>query len=111
MIAQDSPPRPPPFWHRLNSFFAFPLQLRPLAYGLVLSFCSLLFEAVFFLPDALAFIVIEIGIMLAASRYGFKITALGARGIWQSADFGASRATSGPTCRGSSLPSRWCRAP
>jgi hypothetical protein len=88
MIAQDSPPRPPPFWHRLNSFFAFPLQLRPLAYGLVLSFCSLLFEAVFFLPDALAFIVIEIGIMLAASRYGFKITALGARGIWQSADFG-----------------------
>jgi hypothetical protein len=54
----------------------------------VLSFCSLLFEAIFFLPDALAFIVIEIGIMLAASRYGFKITALGARGIWQSADFG-----------------------
>ena len=87
MIVQDSLPPPPPFWHRLNSFFAFPFQMRPLAYGLVLSFCSLLFEAIFFLPDALAFIVIEIGIMLAASRYGFKITALGARGIWQSADF------------------------
>ena len=87
MIDQDSLPPPPPFWHRLNSFFAFPFQLRPLAYGLVLSFCSLLFEAIFFLPDALAFVVIEIGIMLAASRYGFKITALGARGIWQSADF------------------------
>jgi hypothetical protein len=87
MIDQDSLPPPPPFWHRLNSFFAFPFQLRPLAYGLVLSFCSLLFEAIFFLPDALAFIVIEVGIMLAASRYGFKITALGARGIWQSADF------------------------
>ncbi|MBJ2156274.1 tetratricopeptide repeat protein [Variovorax sp. IB41] len=87
MIDQDSLPPPPPFWHRLNSFFAFPFQLRPLAYGLVLSFCSLLFEAIFFLPDALAFVIIEIGIMLAASRYGFKITALGARGIWQSADF------------------------
>ncbi|WPG36534.1 hypothetical protein [Variovorax sp. EBFNA2] len=88
MIDRDSLPPPPPFWHRLNSFFAFPLQLRPLAYGLVLSFCSLLFEAVFFLPDALAFIVIEVGIILAASRYGFKVIALGARGIRDSADFG-----------------------
>ena len=88
MIDRDSLPPPPPFWHRLNSFFAFPLQLRPLAYGLVLSFCSLLFEAVFFLPDALAFVVIEVGIFLAASRYGFKVIALGARGIRDSADFG-----------------------
>jgi len=88
MIDRDSLPPPPPFWHRLNSFFAFPLQLRPLAYGLVLSFCSLLFEAVFFLPDALAFVVIEVGIILAASRYGFKVIALGARGIRDSADFG-----------------------
>jgi hypothetical protein len=87
MIVRDSLPPPPPFWHRLNSFFAFPFQLRPLMYGLLLSFCSLLFEAIFFLPDALAFVVIEIGIVLAASRYGFKITALGARGIWQSSDF------------------------
>ncbi|MBN8757014.1 MULTISPECIES: hypothetical protein [Variovorax] len=88
MIARDSLPPPPPFWHRLNSFFAFPFQLRPLAYGLVLSFCSLLFEGVFFLPDALALVIIEIGIMLAASRYSFKIIALGARGIRDSADFG-----------------------
>src|SRR4051794_31800389 len=88
MTDRDSLPLPPPFWHRLNSFFAFPLQLRPLAYGLVLAFCSLLFEAVFFLPDALAFVVVEVGIMLAASRYGFKIIALGARGIRDSADFG-----------------------
>ncbi|KAI1691515.1 hypothetical protein DdX_21827 [Ditylenchus destructor] len=51
------------------------------AYGLLLSFCSLLFDAVFFLPQALALFVIEVGIMLAASRYGFKIIALGARGI------------------------------
>ena len=88
MIDHDSLPPPPPFWHRLNSFFAFPLQMRPLAYGLVLSFCSLLFESIFFLPDAVAFVLIEIGIVLAASRYGFKITALGARGIWQSSEFG-----------------------
>lgn len=88
IVIKDSLPPPPPFWHRLNSFFAFPFQMRPLAYGLVLSFCSLLFEAVFFLPDALAFVLIEIGIMLAASRYGFKIIALGARGIRESANFG-----------------------
>ncbi|QNK65451.1 tetratricopeptide repeat protein [Variovorax sp. PAMC26660] len=88
IVDRDSLPPPPPFWHRLNSFFAFPFQMRPLAYGLVLSFCSLLFEAVFFLPDALAFVLIEIGIMLAASRYGFKIIALGARGMRDSADFG-----------------------
>ncbi|WP_436318241.1 tetratricopeptide repeat protein [Variovorax boronicumulans] len=87
-MIEDLPPPPPPFWHRLNSFFAFPLQLRPLAYALVLSFCSLLFDAIFFLPDLLALVLIEVGIVLAASRYGFKITALGARGIRQSSDFG-----------------------
>ncbi|MGJ7527996.1 tetratricopeptide repeat protein [Variovorax sp. GB1P17] len=88
IVVRDSLPPPPPFWHRLNSFFAFPLQMRPLAYGLLLSFCSLLFDAIFFLPDALAFVVIEVGIMLAASRYGFKIIALGARGMRDSANFG-----------------------
>ncbi|SCX73131.1 tol-pal system YbgF family protein [Variovorax sp. EL159] len=88
IVVKDSLPPPPPFWHRLNSFFAFPFQMRPLAYGLLLSFCSLFFEAIFFLPDVLAFVLIEIGIMLAASRYGFKIIALGARGIRDSADFG-----------------------
>ncbi|RTQ35211.1 hypothetical protein EJP69_12565 [Variovorax gossypii] len=89
MIAtKDALPPPPPFWHRLNSFFAFPFQMRPFAYGLLLSFCSLLFDAIFFLPQGLALFVIEVGIMLAASRYGFKIIALGARGIRDSADFG-----------------------
>jgi len=89
MIAvKDALPPPPPFWHRLNSFFAFPFQMRPLAYGLLLAFCSLLFDAIFFLPQALALFVIEVGIMLAASRYGFKVIALGARGIRDSADFG-----------------------
>ncbi|HEX7863305.1 MAG TPA: hypothetical protein VF555_00060 [Variovorax sp.] len=88
IVVKDALPPPPPFWHRLNSFFAFPFQMRPLAYGLLLSFCSLLFDAVFFLPDALALFVIEVGIMLAASRYGFKVIALGARGIRDSSDFG-----------------------
>ncbi len=88
IVVKDALPPPPPFWRRLNSFFAFPFQMRPLAYGLLLSFCSLLFDAIFFLPDALALFVIEVGIMLASSRYGFKVIALGARGIRDSADFG-----------------------
>ncbi len=69
IVVKDAAPPPPPFWHRLNSFFAFPFQMRPLAYGLLLSFCSLFFDAIFFLPDALALFVIEVGIMLAASRF------------------------------------------
>ncbi|MGR4870714.1 tol-pal system YbgF family protein [Variovorax sp. LARHSF232] len=87
MHPQESLPPPPPFWHRLNTFFAFPLQMRPLAYALALSFSSLLYDLVFFLPDFGALVIIEVGIVLAASRYGFKIVALGARGIRQSADF------------------------
>ena len=85
--ADAAPPPPVPFWHRLNSFFAFPFQLRPLAYGLLLAFCSLLFEVFPLLHPGLALLVIELGIVLAASRYGFKITALGSRGIWRSEDF------------------------
>ncbi len=80
-------PTPQPFWHRLNSFFAFPFQAKPLMYGLGMAFCSLLFDAIFFLPDALAILLIELGIVLAASRYGFKIVAMGSRGIWRAADF------------------------
>lgn len=87
MLPMHAPPTPRPFWQRLNSFFAFPFQTRPLLYALVLSFCSLGYELVFFLPDALAILVIELGIVLAASRYGFKIVALGARGISRSEDF------------------------
>ena len=46
IVVKDALPPPPPFWRRLNSFFAFPFQMRPLAYGLLLSFCSLLFDAI-----------------------------------------------------------------
>src|SRR3954471_10225864 len=86
-MLQDTFPQPKPFWHRLNSFFAFPFQMQPLFYAVVLSLCSLLFEAIFFLPDALGILLVEIGIVLAASRYGFKVTALGSRGISRAGDF------------------------
>ncbi|RYF68793.1 MAG: hypothetical protein EOO29_34530, partial [Comamonadaceae bacterium] len=78
---------PRPFWHQLNTFFAFPLQVQPLMYGTLLALSSLLFTVVFFLPDVLAILVIEIGILLATSRYGFKVTAMGSRGITRAADF------------------------
>lgn len=78
---------PPPFWHRLNTFFAFPFQPGPLVYATVLALCSLVSELLFFLPDALALLLVELGILLAASRYGFKVVALGSRGIARAADF------------------------
>ena len=79
--------RPAPFWHRLNTFFAFPLQSKPLMVSLLLAFASMLYQAIFFLPDALAILIVEIGILLAASRYAFKITALGSRGIYNADDY------------------------
>jgi hypothetical protein len=82
-----SPKRPAPFWLRLNTFFLFPLQSKPLMYSLLLAFSSMLYEAIFFLPDALAILLVEIGIVLAASRYAFKITALGSRGIYNADDY------------------------
>lgn len=87
MHSETTAPLPRPFWHRINTFFAFPLQTQPLIYGSLLALSSLLFKLVFFLPNALAILLIEIGIMLATSRYGFKVTALGSRGISRAADF------------------------
>ena len=81
--------RPAPFWHRLNTFFTFPLQSKPLMYSLILALSSMLFKVIFFLPDALGILIVEIGILLAASRYGFKITALGSRGIYNADDYPA----------------------
>ena len=34
--------QPAPFWHRLNTFFAFPLQAKPLMYSMLLAFSSML---------------------------------------------------------------------
>jgi len=79
--------RPAPFWQRLNTFFTFPLQSKPLMYSLLLALSSMLFKVIVFLPDALGILILEIGILLAASRYGFKVTALGSRGIYKAEDY------------------------
>jgi hypothetical protein len=86
-MSSPAPATPRPFWHRLNTFFAFPFQLRPLAYALLLSLCSLLAQVLFFLPQVLAIALVELGILLAASRYGFRVIALGSRGIVRASDF------------------------
>ena len=74
--------RIPPFWQRLNSFFLFPLQMEPLLYAGFLALCSfgVLLGAFF------AFFVV-LGLLLAVSRYAFKVAALAARGITDSADY------------------------
>lgn len=56
-------------------------------YGCGLALVSLLHEALFFLPGVLALVIVEFGIMLAASRYGFKIIALGSRGVVHARDY------------------------
>jgi hypothetical protein len=84
---EEIAPAPRPFWHRLNTFFAFPFQLQPLGYAVVLALCSLLFHLMFFLPQFLALLLVELGVMLAATRYGFKVMALGSRGIVRASDF------------------------
>ena len=86
-MSSPPPATPRPFWHRLNTFFAFPFQPLPLAYALVLSLCSLLTQVLFFMPRGLALILVELGILLAASRYGFRVIALGSRGIVRASDF------------------------
>lgn len=86
-MQEHESPAPRPFWQRLNTFFAFPLQRQPLGYALLLAASSLLAPLVFFLPQGLVLLVVELGIVLAASRYGFKVMALGARGIVRAADF------------------------
>ncbi|MBT2323176.1 hypothetical protein J7E62_12560 [Variovorax paradoxus] len=86
-MQEQTSPAPRPFWHRLNTFFAFPFQLQPLGYAVLLALGSLLFHFLFFLPQALVLLLVELGIVLAASRYGFKVMALGSRGIVRAADF------------------------
>lgn len=86
-MQQDSSPLPKPFWHRLNTFFAFPFQTEPLIYALALALSSLIFKVVFFLPNILVILLTELGIVLAASRYGFKVIAFGSRGLSRANDF------------------------
>ncbi|MGJ7493904.1 tetratricopeptide repeat protein [Variovorax sp. RT4R15] len=77
-----------PFWLRLPRFFLFPLQWEPLLYALVLSLCSLL---VLVIPLPFAIILIELGILLAASRYSFKVIQLSSQGFLRTRDFPPQR--------------------
>ena len=72
----------PPFWQKLNSFFLFPLQTEPLIYALVLSACS---YGLMFGP--IGIFAVGLGLLLAISRYGFKVSAFASRGITHSSDF------------------------
>lgn len=72
----------PPFWQKLNSFFLFPLQTEPLIYALVLSACSY-----GLMLGPIGVFVVGLGLLLAISRYGFKVSAYASRGITHSSDF------------------------
>lgn len=80
--ARKAPPRIPPFWNRLNAFFLFPFQPRPLMYAVFLSLCSL--AVMVSLPIG---IITVIGILLATARYSFKVSAMASRGLLKAADF------------------------
>ena len=82
MLSIDAAPAAiPPFWQRLNRFFLFPLQTEALTYGLGLAACSL------FIYIPLLNLVIFPVIMLAMSRYAFKIAALSSFGIFSLGDY------------------------
>lgn len=72
----------PPFWQKLNSFFLFPLQTEPLIYALALSACSY-----GLMLGPIGIFVVGLGLLLAISRYGFKVSAYVSRGITHSSDF------------------------
>ena len=89
-MSNEEDTKPDPFWQRLNTFFLFPLQAMPLMYAVVLSMCSLLFKALPFLHEGLAVLIVLIGVLLAVSRYSFRVIALGSRGISKAVDFRVS---------------------
>ena len=72
----------PPFWQKLNSFFLFPLQTEPLIYALVLSACSY-----GLMLGPIGIFAVGLGLLLAISRYGFKVSAFASRGVTHSSDF------------------------
>ena len=71
----------PPFWQRLNKFFLFPLQTESLLYGLGVAACS------FFLYVPLLGKLVLLVLMLAVSRYAFKIAALSSYGVFNLGDY------------------------
>ena len=86
---RPTPPKIPPFWNRLNAFFLFPFQFRPLMYAVVLSFCAFAVT----LGPLIGFFAV-IGILLATARYGFRVAAMASVGLLQSSEF--DRAQSDP---------------
>jgi hypothetical protein len=84
---RDAPGGPPPFWLRLNSFFAFPLQREPLLYALLLSLCGLLMGLFMRMGMALGALLVVIGYLLAMSRYAFKVMALASQGLLRTEDY------------------------
>lgn len=80
--AEDRSQEIEPFWQRLNRFFLFPFQAEPLIYAVGLSLCCFLL----IFPSIFVFVV-ALGLMLAVSRYAFKVAALASRGVTDSAEY------------------------
>lgn len=71
-----------PFWRKLNSFFLFPLQRKPLLYALVLSLCAYML-----MWGLLIGLAVAVGLLLAISRHAFKIAAYASHGVLDSNDY------------------------
>lgn len=80
-------PPPAPFWHQLHRFFSFPFQREPLLYGALLALCSTLAPLLPSLPWDMQWVLVQVGVGLALSRYAFKVVALTARGMLHSREF------------------------
>lgn len=90
--AHNKPPEIPPFWHKLNAFFLFPFQSKPLLYAAFLSLCAL---AVTTSPLIGFFAVV--GIVLATARYSFKVAAMASMGVMRSVDYDSTASDPGWT--------------
>jgi len=76
-----------PFWERINLFFLFPFQKQPLLYALGLALSCFLVPVLIIFPRPLAYVLVALGIALAASRYGFKVMEQGSQGQFDSSRF------------------------
>ena len=69
-------PRIPPYWTRFGSFFIYPLSMEPLLACLGFGALSGL-ASIFFVP---ANIILEVVLLVATLRYGYKVLERTARG-------------------------------
>lgn len=76
-----------PFWERINLFFLFPFQTEPLLYGIGLALSGLLVHVLVIVPEPFDYLLVGVGVMLAASRYGFKIMEQASQGQFDSSGF------------------------